>query len=89
MATLAAALHTSVSTLHRAFADEPYTISEWIWAQRLDGVRADLCNPALRARTLTDLAFSWGFVDASHFSRAFKARFGCSPRELRNASAPR
>ena len=89
VATLAAALHTSVSTLHRAFADEPYTISEWIWAQRLDGVRADLCNPALRARTLTELAFSWGFVDASHFSRAFKARFGCSPRELRNAPGPR
>ncbi|HWN36441.1 MAG TPA: helix-turn-helix domain-containing protein [Pseudonocardia sp.] len=87
MATLAAALHTSVSTLHRAFADEPYTLSEWIWAQRLDGVRADLCNPALRTRTLTELAFSWGFVDASHFSRAFKARFGCSPRELRSAAA--
>jgi len=28
-------------------------------------------------------------VDASHFSRAFKARFGCSPRELRNAAVPR
>ncbi|HEX4362030.1 MAG TPA: helix-turn-helix domain-containing protein [Pseudonocardia sp.] len=89
VAALAAALHTSASTLHRAFSDEPYTISEWIWAQRLDGVRADLCNPALRARTLTELAFSWGFVDASHFSRAFKARFGCSPRELRNAAGTR
>ncbi|MDT7748107.1 MAG: hypothetical protein QOD96_1769 [Pseudonocardiales bacterium] len=87
VSTLAAALHTSVSTLHRAFAGEPYTISEWIWAQRLDGVRGDLCNPALRQRTLTELAFSWGFVDASHFSRAFRARFGCSPRELRAAQA--
>jgi AraC-like DNA-binding protein len=87
VAALATALHTSVSTLHRAFADEPYTLSEWIWAQRLDGVRADLCNPVLRARTLTELAFSWGFVDASHFSRAFKARFGCSPRALRTAAA--
>jgi AraC-like DNA-binding protein len=32
---------------------------------------------------VTDIAFSWGFNDAAHFSRAFRARFGCSPRALR------
>ncbi|WP_028932385.1 helix-turn-helix domain-containing protein [Pseudonocardia spinosispora] len=88
VAELAAELHTSVSTLHRAFSTEPYTISEWIWSQRLDNVRADLCDPMHRNRTLTELAFSWGFVDASHFSRAFRARFGCSPRELRASFRP-
>jgi AraC-like DNA-binding protein len=87
VATLAAELHASVSTLHRAFAGEPQTISEWIWAQRLDGVRGDLGDPALHRRTLTDIAFSWGFVDSSHFSRAFRARFGCSPREFRSSVA--
>ncbi|WP_232660372.1 helix-turn-helix domain-containing protein [Pseudonocardia sp. TRM90224] len=83
VATIAAQLHTSVSTLHRAFAGEPSSITEWIWAKRLDAVRADLCDPALRHRTISDLAFSWGFVDASHFSRAFRARFGCAPRAVR------
>jgi AraC-like DNA-binding protein len=83
VAAIAAQLHTSVSTLHRAFAGEPCSIAEWIWAQRLDAVRADLCDPVLRHRTISDLAFSWGFVDASHFSRAFKARFGCTAREIR------
>ncbi|MCH6164991.1 helix-turn-helix domain-containing protein [Pseudonocardia alaniniphila] len=87
VASIAAHLHTSVSTLHRAFAGEPCSISEWIWAQRLDAVRADLCAPALRHRTIGDLAFSWGFVDASHFSRAFKARFGCTARDVRLAQA--
>jgi AraC-like DNA-binding protein len=85
VAEIAAALHTSVSTLHRAFAGEPQSITEWIWAQRLDAVRADLCDPALRHRTIGDLAFSWGFVDASHFSRAFRARFGRTAREVRQA----
>jgi AraC-like DNA-binding protein len=83
VAAIAATLHTSVSTLHRAFAGEPCSIAEWIWAKRLDAVRADLCDPALRHRTISDLAFSWGFVDASHFSRAFKARFGCTARDVR------
>jgi DNA-binding NarL/FixJ family response regulator len=31
VAAIAAQLHTSVSTLHRAFAGEPCSISEWIW----------------------------------------------------------
>ena len=83
VSAVAAALHTSVSTLHRAFADEPYTVAEWIWAQRLDAVRADLCDPALRHRTISELAFDRGFVDASHFSRAFRARYGCTASELR------
>ncbi|MBN9099694.1 MAG: helix-turn-helix domain-containing protein [Pseudonocardia sp.] len=83
VAVIAAQLHTSVSTLHRAFAGEPCSIAEWIWAQRLDAVRADLCDPTLRHRTISDLAFSWGFVDASHFSRAFRARFGRTAREVR------
>jgi AraC-like DNA-binding protein len=87
VAAIAAQLHASVSTLHRAFAGEPCSIAEWIWAQRLDAVRADLCDPALRHRTISDLAFSWGFVDASHFSRAFRARFGCTARDVRQRGA--
>lgn len=85
VAAIARQLHTSVSTLHRSFAGEPCSIAEWIWAQRLDAVRADLFDPAMRHRTISDLAFSWGFVDASHFSRAFRARFGCTARDVRFA----
>ncbi|GAA4683682.1 helix-turn-helix domain-containing protein [Pseudonocardia yuanmonensis] len=83
VAAIAAALHTSVSSLHRAFADEPCSLAEWIWAQRLEAVRADLLDPALRHRTISELAFDRGFVDASHFSRAFRARFGRTAREVR------
>lgn len=86
VAEIAAQLHASVSTLHRAFAGEPCSIAEWIWTQRLDAVRADLCDPALRHRTISDLAFSWGFVDASHFSRAFRARFGRTARDVRGGA---
>jgi AraC-like DNA-binding protein len=83
VAAIAAELHVSVSTLHRAFAEQEGTIAEWIWAQRLDGVHADLLDTTCAGRTIGDIAFSWGFVDASHFSRAFRARFGATAREVR------
>jgi AraC-like DNA-binding protein len=83
VAGIAAQLRFSPSTLHRAWAGQPCSIAEWIWTQRLDAARRDLCNPAQRALSVSEIAFSWGFNDAAHFSRAFRARFGCSARELR------
>jgi AraC-like DNA-binding protein len=83
VAGIAAQLHLSTSTLHRAWAGEACSIAEWLWAQRLDAARRDLCDPSFSARGVSEIAFSWGFNDAAHFSRAFRARFGCSARELR------
>ena len=39
--------------------------------------------PALHHRSVSDIAFSWGFNDAAHFSRAFKERFRVTPKEFR------
>jgi AraC-like DNA-binding protein len=87
---IAAHLRLSPSTIYRAFASEPISLSAWIWNRRLDGAKRDICDPALADRTITEIAFSWGFNDAAHFSRIFRARFGCSPRELRaSVSTPK
>jgi AraC-like DNA-binding protein len=83
VAMLSAQLRTSASTLHRTWASEACSLSDYIWAQRLEHAKRDLCNPGLAARSVSEIAFSWGFNDASHFSRAFRSRFGCSPREMR------
>ena len=88
VASVAAQLRLSPSTLHRAWAGEACSIAEWIWAQRLDASRRDLCDPGLGARSVSEIAFSWGFNDAAHFSRAFRARFACSARELRAGRKP-
>ena len=76
-------LRLSPSTLHRVWAGEPCSLTDWIWAQRLDAARRDLGDPSLAARSVSQIAFSWGFNDAAHFSRAFRARFGRSPSDLR------
>ncbi len=86
VAEIAARLRLSPSTLHRAWAGEACSLGDWIWSQRLDAARRDLCDPACAARSVSEIAYGWGFSDAAHFSRAFRARFGCAPRELRAQS---
>lgn len=83
VSAIAAHLRLSPSTIYRAFAGEPCSLHAWIWNRRLDGAKREICDPALANRTITEISFGWGFSDAAHFSRVFKHRFGCSPRELR------
>ena len=83
VALLSGQLRSSASTLHRAWTTEACSLTDYIWAQRLEHTKRDLCDPSLAARSVSEIAFCWGFNDAAHFSRAFKSRFGMSPRELR------
>jgi AraC-like DNA-binding protein len=87
VAEIAARLRMSPSTVHRVWGGEACSLSDWIWSQRLDSARRDLCDPALGARSISEIAFACGFNDAAHFSRAFRNRFGCAPRELRQGNA--
>ncbi len=80
---IADALKLSASTVHRTFQGEPCSAAHWIWTQRLDAIKRDLADPSLHHRGVSDIAFSWGFNDAAHFSRAFKERFRVTPKEFR------
>ena len=71
--------------------DAPRLRRRAVLAHRLDldaaARRAPSATSATRrcaARTISEIAFGWGFNDAAHFSRAFRARFGCSPRDVRH-----
>ncbi len=84
---IARGLHMSVSTIHRAFGNEPYSVMSWIWTMRLDGARRDLSDAMKLHRNITEVAFSWGFNDTAHFSRSFRSRFGHTPRQQRSRPA--
>jgi AraC-like DNA-binding protein len=79
IASLARALHCAKRTLHKAFEDEGCTLHDYIWTCRLEAARRAL--EAGRVRSITGVAFASGFNSAAHFSRAFRARYGASPRE--------
>lgn len=80
---IATALRCSKRTLHKAFSNDGLTLSEYIWRLRLNRCRRDLESPACAWKSITEIAFSWGFSSPAHFSKAFRDAFGVSPTQFR------
>src|SRR5690606_13930058 len=80
LALFAAEEGVAARTLYRLFAREGTTPMRWLWRQRLAAAHRLLAEH--RVETVTEAAMSAGFSEASHFSRAFKAAYGRSPRDL-------
>ncbi|WP_078956232.1 helix-turn-helix domain-containing protein [Streptomyces sp. NRRL B-1140] len=78
---IAAAHFMSVRYLHKLFESEGVTVGEWIRTQRLERCRRDLLRSPARGQGVAAVARRWGFTSPSHFSRAFRAAYGTTPRE--------
>ena len=65
------------------FAAEGETFSSWLLSQRLARAEEYLLAPAYALRSIEWIGFSCGFVATAHFHRAFKERFGTTPRTFR------
>ncbi|MDH2329098.1 AraC family transcriptional regulator [Cereibacter sp. SYSU M97828] len=64
-------------TLFRLFAQDATTPMQWLWEQRL--LESYRLLGQGRPPRVTDVALACGFKDVSHFSKAFRARFGHTP----------
>lgn len=82
-AEIAAAHYVSTRHLHGLFKEQGTTVATWIRQRRLQHCRRDLLDPVFSGRPVAAIAARWGFVDAAHFSRVFKAEFGESPSQAR------
>jgi len=82
-AEIAAAVNISTRYLHKLFAAEHRSVSQYIRGLRLERCRRDLLDPRLASQSIATIAFGWGFGDLSSFNRAFRATFGATPREVR------
>ncbi|MFI6291450.1 helix-turn-helix domain-containing protein [Nonomuraea sp. NPDC050790] len=80
---VAAACHVSPGYLHKLFRAEGVTVSRYIRDLRLERCRRDLLDPAARHVAVRAVGARWGFADAAHFSRVFKAEYGLAPHEYR------
>lgn len=81
---IAAANFISTRHLHGIFQAEGVTVSAWIRKLRLEHCKRDLADPVHLTKPVSAVAARWGFLDASHFSRLFRATFGETPSDYRS-----
>ena len=73
----------SLAYLHEIFRAGPLGVEETIVAERLERARQMLRAPEHAGEQIATIAYRAGFGDPAHFARAFRRRFGASPREWR------
>lgn len=72
----------SLRYLHQIFEAEGVTVCAYIRNQRLLASDAMLKDLACR-KSLSEIAYQWGFGDQAQFSRHYRAKYGCTPSEAR------
>ena len=80
---LAARHDISTRYLHMLFADSGESVSRFIQRLRLEACESAFREPAYDGYSVSEIAFRFGFNDASHFSRVFKQQYGETPARLR------
>lgn len=63
------------------------TFSQLLWTGRLNESKKWLLNLDKRHYGISEIAYMTGYKSVAHFSRMFRERFGCSPREFRRQEA--
>jgi len=82
--SVAAAFRISTRYLHMVLSARGETVSGYILRRRLEQCAKHFADPLWTKRTITEIAFGWGFNNATHFARVFRNTYHLSPRDYRN-----
>lgn len=85
-ADIARDIGVSSRTLARIFAEHNETVMRRVFDERVRQAARLLAAPAAAHRSVTDIAFTCGFNDLSHFGRAFASRMQMTPSQWRRRS---
>ncbi len=80
---IARELGVSTRLLQRVFAERDKTVMRHVIEERVNRAAKLLGAPDAAHRSITDIAFSCGFNDSAHFTRAFAARLEMTPSQWR------
>ena len=87
--TVAAAAGVSARYANAVLAKEGTSISRLILERRLARCRSAIEDAQQVSRTLTEIAYGWGFSDMTHFGRSFRNANGVLPSEFRRRTTAR
>lgn len=79
----------SVSYLHRLMAERGASFGRSLLAYRLEQCHRDLHDPGRIHWKIAEIGVHHGFEDPAYFARAFKRRYGHTPREHRRLAVER
>ncbi len=71
--------------LHHLFTASEETVGRYLLRRRLEECARALQSPLQLRRTVAEIAFDHGFNSPTHFGRAFRSRFGMTPRAYRES----
>jgi AraC-like DNA-binding protein len=80
---VAAMAGISVRYANSVLAEEGTSLMRLIQAKRLERCRRALEDKTQAHRTISEIAYGWGFSDMTHFGRKFRASFGLLPSDCR------
>jgi AraC family transcriptional regulator, positive regulator of tynA and feaB len=83
--TVAAAAGISVRYGNAVLAQDGTSIMRLVQARRLERCRRALEDSSQAHRTVSEIAYGWGFSDMTHFGRKFRATYGLLPSEYRRS----
>jgi acetamidase/formamidase/AraC-like DNA-binding protein len=75
--------------LQKLFEGSGSSFTHYLRERRLQRTSAELSSSAEAHHSISEIAYRNGFNDSAHFSRAFRHRFGLSPREFRQQEIER
>jgi AraC-like DNA-binding protein len=84
---VAAAAGASVRYANSVLAEEGTSIARYIQERRLARCRRALEDPQQAHRSLSEIAYGWGFSDMTHFGRSFRKAYGMLPSVYRKLAS--
>ena len=79
----AAAAGVSVRYANAVLAEENSSLARLIQERRLAHCQRAFDDPLQTHRSVSEIAYAWGFSDMTHFGRCFRKAYGLSPRKYR------
>lgn len=82
-AGIASHFRVSPRYIHKLFETQDEAVSRYILRRRLEAAHRSLTDVGQSAKTVSAIAYEWGFSNTTHFARVFRERFGAAPSALR------
>jgi AraC-like DNA-binding protein len=84
--SIAEGLGMSPRYVRNIFSMSGEKVLAYVLRRRLEECARQMHDRAWDGHTLTEIAYSWGFNSAAHFTRTFREHFGAAPREYRRSA---